>query len=64
MAAPDRIDRVPMSTASKPKVARPPFMVQVDRMNIRREEAVICDRAETRNVAFMDVLGPASGTRR
>ena len=64
MAAPERIDLVPISEGEYPNVDFPPPRMQVDRMNARREALVAFVLCSCRNIVLMVVSRDADGTRR
>ena len=65
LAAPDRIDRVPISFAENPNAASPPPRVQTDlRVVLRSVEVINLVSPSSVPIVLMDVVSPASFTRR
>jgi hypothetical protein len=64
IAAPDRIDRVPMSDGPYPKVSNPPRRVHEDLRCLRRRVLGSNTVRVPANVVFIVVVGPALGKRR
>jgi hypothetical protein len=64
MAAPERIDRVPMSSGPYPKVSNPPSREHEDRRCLRRSVLGSNTVRSPASVVLILVLGSASGKRR